>query len=160
MNDNCFCPDVVGVDTIRQFGQPDAAALAEFVTSLDLSGLQVRFNRVVTPSTIEVHYRGLDWSTTIVIGWCVDGTVQALAEAFLHAGPEGSQAEIALCVHQDWRGRGIGHALLSKLVQAVARRGARRSVFVLTPGDCGTARIVRRLGGVIDAAGEFAIIRH
>ncbi len=60
--------------------------------------------------------------------------------------PEGSSAEVAIFVHQDFRGRGLGRRLLGELINDALRLGLRRLWAVIEPANVPMARLARSLG--------------
>ncbi len=145
---------------IHRLGRHDAVRLTGFVAALDSHARHLRFDRLMTPAMLQAHYEALDWSRTVVLAWGIGPAIRGIAEAHLYTTPKGLEAEIALCVAQGWRGRGIGQLLAARALAAAAGRGAWRSVMLLPPRDQAHARLARSLGATIDPHGALAVVVH
>ncbi|HEV2387431.1 MAG TPA: GNAT family N-acetyltransferase [Candidatus Acidoferrales bacterium] len=64
--------------------------------------------------------------------------------------PEGDAGEVAVFVHQDFRGRGIGRRLLATLLEQARRMGLRKAWGMTEPDNLPLLRLVRTLGFVQD----------
>jgi GNAT superfamily N-acetyltransferase len=145
---------------IQHFGPTQSDDLVAFILSVDERLRAARFHRYMSPDMVRDHYRSLCWDNAVVAAWVAGGGILGVCEGHLFQSPEGLQAEVALCVEEDPRGRGIGHALMARVISAMADRGARRSVMILHRDSRAHAGIVRRLGGMVDWGREIAILRH
>jgi ribosomal protein S18 acetylase RimI-like enzyme len=90
-----------------------------------------RLRRLLEPS------RGL----TLVATTDTDGTVVAMANLL----GEGDEAEVALLVRDDWQRRGLGSALLRRLVSHADRAGYAALVLHLRADNAPMLRTLRRL---------------
>jgi GNAT superfamily N-acetyltransferase len=145
---------------IQQLGPTQLDVLVAFILSVDERLRTARFHRYMSPGMVRAHYCALRWDNTVVAAWVAGGMIHGVCEGHLFAGPEGLQAEVALCIEQDLGGHGIGHALMARVISAMADRGARRSVMILHREDRAHADIVRRLGGLVDWGREIAILHQ
>jgi len=84
--------------------------------------------------TVHLHQRGLQ---TL-------GVVRAIAD------PDNIDAEFAIIVRSDLKGRGLGHLLLSKMIDYLAGRGTRRIVGYVLRENTGMHKLVRTHGFVLD----------
>ena len=72
--------------------------------------------------------------------------------------PEGSSAEVAIFVHQDFRGRGLGKQLLGELINEAHRLDLQRMWAVIEPANVPMARLARSLGFAPgEELGEFCL---
>lgn len=143
----------------------DAGRIAGFVTALDHDTLHLRFGRFMPAEAIQAHYAGLDWSGAVLLTCEIGSEICGVVEVYPYpapaaAGPDAIEAEIALVVAQGSRGRGVGRLLLASGLAAAARCGAVRSTMLLAPQDHALARLVRRLGFTVGAAGDRAVFAH
>ncbi len=51
------------------------------------------------------------------------GTDEGLGVARILADPDNAKAEFAVIVRSDWKGRGLGHLLISRLIEIARERG-------------------------------------
>ena len=149
-----------GVNSIVRLGVANRAEIAGFVAGLGEAGLRARFDRHMSAAMVRSHYDAVDWTAGVVLAWMCDGGIRGVVETHLYATERGLEAESALCVCEGWQGRGIGRLLMARAVAEAAGRGAWRSVVVPGTPGCGLVRIVRRLGGTIEAGSGLGVIVH
>lgn len=65
-----------------------------------------------------------------------------------------AQAELGIVVSDAWQGRGIGGALLRRIVDAAAERGIERLVAVVLPDNARMKTLLRRMGAGQPRDGE------
>jgi acetyltransferase len=68
------------------------------------------------------------------------GVARAVSE------PDGERAEFAIIVRSDWKGRGLGHALLEKLIRYCRQRGLRQLVGQILPENRPMLELASSLG--------------
>lgn len=69
---------------------------------------------------------------------------------------DGHSAEVAVFVHQDFRGRGIGRRLLNELIAEAQRLGLRRICGIAAPDNIPMLRLAYSCGFIPgDEMGEF-----
>lgn len=148
----------LGPYPLVMLGRQDAGEIVGFVRALDDRALAERFHRHMTAAMIDAHYGAVDWDNVTILAWIADGSIRGLAEALLYNIDGRTEAEIVVTVAAGSRSRGIGLRLVAAAAAEAARRGACRALMVLSPSDCASARIVRRLGGTVDWRRELAIL--
>ncbi|MEV4497185.1 GNAT family N-acetyltransferase [Micromonospora arborensis] len=109
-----------------------------------------RLRRLLEPS------RGL---TLIASTTGADGTAESVV-AMANLFGEGDEAEVALLVRDDWQRRGLGSALLRRLVQHADRSGYAALVLHAQAENDPMLRTLRRLGrpSVADRDGAFLTV--
>ncbi len=132
--------------------------IAAFIAGVDERLRAARFHRYMTPDMVRNHYRALRWDDAVIAAWVVGGIIYGVCEGHLFQGPEGLEAEVALCVDEDPYGRTIGQVLLQSVISSMADRGVWRSVMILSSVDRVHADIVRQLDGVVDWERGMAIL--
>jgi GNAT superfamily N-acetyltransferase len=169
MPDTLEITDEAAPHPISRLQRADAGRIAAFVTALDHDTLQIRFGRFMSAAAIHAHYAGLDWNGVVLLAWetgreaglQIDGLVEVYPYPTpADARPASIEAEIALVVAPESRGRGIGRTLLSSGIATAARCGAVRSTMLLSARDHALARMAVRLGFTIDATGDRAVFAH
>ena len=150
---------------IRRLHPRDAGRIAAFVTALDRDTLHLRFGRFMSAEAIETHYAELDWDAAVLLAWGNAPEIRGVAEVFSYRtvspnGPDSIEAEIALVVARDWRGRGIGSLLLQSGIAAAAGQGAGRSTMLLSARNHALSRLARRLGFTFGAEGDRVVLQQ
>jgi GNAT superfamily N-acetyltransferase len=70
--------------------------------------------------------------------------------------PDGDSAEVAVFVHQDYRGRGAGRALMNELIAEAQRLGLNRIWGIATPDNIPMLRLAYSCGFIPgEEMGEF-----
>ena len=84
-----------------------------------------------------------------------DGAVVGMVDVTLAEEPDPGSivrpvptADIGISVLDDWRGRGVGHALMAAAESFAVARGARRIVLDMSSANVGALRFYRSLGYV------------
>jgi len=85
-----------------------------------------------------------------------DGTAETLGVVRAVSDPDNVEAEFAIIVRSDLKGRGLGHALMRKLVDHLTQRGTRRIVGQVLRENDAMRKMALGLGFVLDAAGSDA----
>jgi ribosomal protein S18 acetylase RimI-like enzyme len=82
-----------------------------------------------------------------------DGAVVGMVDVTLAEDPDPGSivrpvptADIGISVLEDWRGRGVGHALMAAAEAAALSRGARRIILDMSSANVGALRFYRSLG--------------
>jgi RimJ/RimL family protein N-acetyltransferase len=128
---------------LRILGRDDISLLVEHVLSLDAEGLRDRFNGSPSREWIEDCARRCISPGTLVIAAEREGRVIGVAE--LHpVRPE--TAELAFSVLSPWRGKGVGAALFSLIVEAAWSRGLDSIQITTHSSNDAMKRLARRFG--------------
>ena len=85
----------------------------------------------------------------VVIGYFVGGTLRAVGELYDLGDRKG---EIAMSVEKRFQSRGIGSALMFRLILAARNRLMREAVLYCASANARIRRIVMRAGGSIDVS--------
>jgi acetyltransferase len=95
---------------------------------------------------------------------CDDGATRLVAEArYVVPADAAGEAKFALAVADDWQGRGLGRALLSRLARHARRRDLQRLQGTVLADNLPMIALLRRLGATIhddpvDAAVVHALV--
>jgi acetyltransferase len=74
---------------------------------------------------------------------------EALGVARFSADPDRSSAEYAIAVRSDWKGHGLGHLLMARLIEIARRRGIGKLVGQVLPENATMLRLCREFGFTI-----------
>ena len=85
-----------------------------------------------------------------------DGPAQTLGVVRAVIDPDNVDAEFAIIVRSDMKGRGLGHMLMRKMIDFLTGRGTQRMVGDILHENLGMRELARSNGFVVDAAGSDA----
>ena len=78
-----------------------------------------------------------------------DGTATVIGHLFLNVAPYGV-AQIGMCVLAEWRGKGVGSALVKESIEHARRLGAHKMSLELWPHNEAARRLYERHGFVVE----------
>ena len=84
----------------------------------------------------------------------LDGKEETLGVVRAIADPDNVEAEFAIVVRSDLKGRGLGHILLAKMIAYLKAKGTRRMVGVVMRGNVAMRDLALALGMEIDSEGS------
>jgi len=119
----------------------EAAAVQEFVRRLSLQSRRERFFAPVSELSPDSLARVISSPGLSVAAWH-GGRIVALAQYARGA----AEAEFAVVVADDWRGQGLGEALLGLLVSDARRAGVRTLAGLALAGNRAMRALARKLG--------------
>jgi GNAT superfamily N-acetyltransferase len=109
--------------TIRRLWLADFAGLRQHLKRLDADARHARFGHAVADEFIDSYVDTAHRLGTAIFGAHVDGVLRGVAELrAIGAGIDGA-AEGAITVETGFQDRGIGTALMARLVEAASNRG-------------------------------------
>jgi acetyltransferase len=85
-----------------------------------------------------------------------EGTAQTLGVVRALIDPDNAEAEFAIIVRSDLKGKGLGRLLLRKMVRFLSRRGTQGLVGYVMRENLGMCELARSLGFSVDADGSDA----
>ncbi len=85
-----------------------------------------------------------------------EGPAQTLGVVRVFIDPDNVDAEFAIIVRSDMKGRGLGHLLMRKMIRFLSGRGTQRMVGAVLHENHGMRELARSNGFVVDAAGSDA----
>jgi len=119
-----------------------------------------RFRGFIGDEALDAYVKALDFDRKIFFGLSPANTGQlvALVELWLDDLGSPDVAEIAVSVDGGWRGNGLGLQLVAHAADMAFDRGASRVELHFEPDNHAIKRLVRKLGGRLDAfEGKAAI---
>jgi RimJ/RimL family protein N-acetyltransferase len=144
--------------TVRPIGADDAAALLRFHRGLSAETQRRRF-LVYHP---DLSDREVAWFTRVdhvrrEALVALDGT--EIAGVARYDRLDGDRAEVAVVVADAWQGRGVGTALLTRLVERARRRGITELVADTLSENVAIVRLLRRVGVLYDRTDDGGVAR-
>ena len=85
-----------------------------------------------------------------------EGPAQTLGVVRVFIDPDNVDAEFAIIVRSDMKGRGLGHLLMRKMIDFLTGRGTQRMVGDILHENLGMRELAQSNGFVVDAAGSDA----
>ncbi len=140
--------------TVRPVKPQDAPLIRDFIGALTPEGRRFRFfsaRNIDSVSAARLAQIDYDRALALVVG-SEDGGVAGFA-AF-HADPDRAAAEFALAVRPDREGRGLGRALLQRLIAIAGTRGIGRLTGVAMKTNARMLALCRSLGMALADGGD------
>jgi acetyltransferase len=139
---------------IRPEDEPQHRA---FIERLQPQDLRLRFfgARRELPRSELARLTQIDYAREmafIAIRTLPDGTAQTLGVVRAVIDPDNIDAEFAIIVRSDLKGQGLGHLLLSRLIEFLASRGTQRLVGDVLHENESMRQLAASKGFVLDAA--------
>jgi acetyltransferase len=141
---------------LRPIRPDDEARHRAFIEQLDPEDLRLRFfqYRRSLPRSELARLAQIDYEREmafVAVGLTPDGTPETLGVARAVADPDNVEAEFAIIVRTDLKGRGLGRLLLDKMVRYCRERGTQRLVALVLRENTGMIELARAFGLRIDA---------
>jgi ribosomal protein S18 acetylase RimI-like enzyme len=145
---------------IRRLWSGERDQIRDHLLRLDAEDRVLRFGGYASAAHIAAYCERLDWSRVLVVGYGTGGEVRGLGQLELIGAGWPRAAELAVSVERPFQSRGIGTALLRRLVVAARNRLIERVHMVCLMDNGRAVRLARRLDGVLhfhDGAAEATI---
>lgn len=137
---------------LRRLWARDAPAVLAHYLRLDACSRRRRFFAAIDDAALAERAALVGSPALPMVGGLDGDALRALGELSLDG--EGT-AEVALSVEPAWRGRGVGTAILRRLVEKASNRGIRRIQARCLDDNRAMLQLARRAGAVIrNDAGE------
>ena len=134
---------------IRRLWVGERDKIRDHLLRLDEADRVLRFGGYASAAHIAAYCARLDWSRVLVGGYVTGGAMRGLGQLELIGAGWPRAAELAVSVERPFQNRGIGTALLRRLV-VVARNRLIERVHMICVIDNGRAvRMARRLNGAL-----------
>lgn len=138
---------------IRRVYPSDGGAVTDHLLRLNALDRRLRFYSAMSDSAIQAHVARLDWWQAAVFGYVVDGCIRGVAELLPERRVRPRSAEAAFSVEAGWRGKGIGGALMRRVLSAAAARSIGRVELSTEIGNLPMRRIAARHGAAFTLEG-------
>ena len=145
---------------IRRLGTGERDEIRGHLLRLDHEDRVFRFGGYASAAHIAAYCERLDFSRVLAFGYATGGEVRGLGQLELIGAGWPRAAELAVSVERPFQNRGIGTALLRRVVVAARNRLIRRLHMVCLMDNGRAVRMARRLDGALhfhDGAAEARI---
>ena len=130
---------------IRRRWPSERAKVRDHLLRLDRDDRLLRFGGYASAAQITAYCDRLDWSRGLIVGYVIGSKVRSIGELKLLGADWPRAAELAVSVERRFQNRGIGTALMRRLV-LVARNRLNERIHMLCLMDNGRAvSMARRL---------------
>jgi acetyltransferase len=144
---------------LRPIRPEDEAQQREFMSRIEPEDLRLRFfsSRRDLPRSELARLVQIDYAREmafVALAQAPDGTTETLGAVHALADPDNIEAEFAIIVRSDLKGRGLGHLLLDKLIRYQRAHGTQRLVGHVLRENEAMNDLARTQGFRIDRAGS------
>ena len=134
---------------IRRLWVFERDKVRDHLLRLDGDDRQRRFGGYVNAAQVGAHCDRRDWSRGLLVGYIAGAQARGVGELTLLGGGSPRTAELAVSVERPYQNRGIGTALLRRLVIAARNRLIDRLRMVCLIDNVGAVRLARRFDGAL-----------
>ena len=118
----------------------------------------MRFGGSVSDAVIEQHCLRMDWHDTVVIGYFVEGELRGAAELRTAGDLFPSRGELAFSVERAFQGKGVGSALMSRILTIARNRGIRQVNLICLLENRAMQNLAQKFSGArVVEAGEVGV---
>jgi acetyltransferase len=144
---------------LRPIRPEDEAQHRAFAEQLQPQDLRLRFfsTRRELPRSELARLTQIDYAREmafIAVRTLADGTPQTLGVVRAVMDPDNIDAEFAIVVRSDLKGRGLGHLLMGKMIEYLRSAGTQRMVAFVLPENGAMRDLAASHGFKLDAAGS------
>ncbi len=148
---------------LRPIRPEDAPAHVRFFSQLDPDDVRLRFFSAMKelPPTQLARLTQIDYDRAmafIATRTGADGQPETLGVVRAVADPDNQQAEFAIIVRSDLKGKGLGNILFRKLLDYFRSRGTREITGEALSENIGMQHLMRRFGGTVTASREAGMV--
>ena len=134
---------------IRRLWPVERANIKNHLLRLDSEDRMLRFGAYMSAAHVVAYSERVDWGRVLVVGYVTGGAVRALGQLELIGAGWPRAAELAVSVERPFQNRGIGTALLRRLVVAARNRLIQRLYMICLTDNGRAVRMARRLDGAL-----------
>ena len=143
--------------TLRPIRHEDETQHRQFLQQMTPEDIRLRvfYSRKALPRSELARLTQIDYAREMAFiaeRRSADGTAQTLGTARAVSDPDQTEAEFAIIVRSDLKGRGLGRLLLNKLIAYALAQGLQRLVGMVLRENTGMLALAKHCGFVIDAS--------
>ncbi len=132
---------------VRRLRAVERDNVREHLLRLDDEDRLLRFAGYLSDAQIDTYCANLDWGRALIVGYVVDGEVRAIGELKSMLDGGSRAAELAVSVERRFRSRGVGTALLRRLIVAARNRFILRLHMICLMDNARVQHLARKLDG-------------
>ena len=140
-------PSVPPSPVVAQLGPAHEAQFLNLQLGLDNASRVARFGHAVGDASLIAYGKGTLSTAAFIAGVFVDGTLRGVVEVFEG---NGGVYKIAFAVHQDWRRRGFGLALLTAAREWAQKSGVTALRLVMSRSNWPLRNLAQKAGAQFD----------
>jgi GNAT superfamily N-acetyltransferase len=140
-----------GMSEIRKLGATDLCLVERHLLELPFAARRARFHSPLSGTAITAYVRRIEPARIVLVGAIEAATGRLVGLAEAHPTETPWTVEMAISVHELYQQQGLGGRLLSRALELAFEAGADIAQFVFAPDNRALMRLVRHLGGRIDA---------
>ena len=136
---------------LRLIRPEDEPLLQDFAAHMSPEDLRLRFfaaMRGLSPM-LAARLSHIDYDRDAALLAFAEGAEEVLGEARFSADPDYHAGEVAIAVRSDWKGHGLGHLLMARLIELARQRGIDGLVGNVLPENAAMLRLCREFGFTI-----------
>ncbi|HBS50861.1 MAG TPA: N-acetyltransferase [Rhodobacteraceae bacterium] len=130
--------------TIRRLHPFDRRRIEARYRRLDPDSLRARFGGILGADGLTAHIDRLNREDALLFGAFPDARLRGLAELCRLPDSMPRACEAAFSVEPDWQNRGLGDALLSRVLAAAQNRGIRTLYMICLPENRRMQHLARK----------------
>jgi ribosomal protein S18 acetylase RimI-like enzyme len=134
---------------IRRLWAGEREQVRDHLLRLNSDDRMLRFGGYASDAHITAYCEKLDWSPLLVVGYVTGGEVRGLGQLEPIGAGWRRAAELAVSVERPFQNRGIGTALLRRLVITARNRLIERVYMICLMDNARALRMARRLDGAL-----------
>jgi acetyltransferase len=140
-----------GVVRLRPIRPEDEPLLQDFAVHMTPEDMRLRFFGAMRGLSHELAARlsHINYDREMALLAFAENAEELLGVARFAAGPDKRTAEFAIAVRSDWKGHGLGHLLMTRLIQLARQRGLNELVGQVLPENTAMLRLCRAFGFTI-----------
>lgn len=133
---------------LRPVRPEDETALQDVAQHMNPDDLRLRFFTPMKglPHALAARLSQIDYDREMAILARLDEHAPVLGVARFSADPDNRRAEFAIALRSDWKGRGLGYLLMSRLIDIARRRGIAEIIGDVLHENEPMLKLARRLG--------------
>jgi GNAT superfamily N-acetyltransferase len=143
----------------REVSESDFAAVRNHLVRLDKDSLYQRFGFSVSDERLAQHVDSMRDRDATIFGCWVLGRIRGVGELRRFGSGPDLRAEAALTVERSFQDLGLGHALMTRMIEEAERYGVREILVGFDFRDRHMRRIVEQAGASLHFEGADCIGR-